>query len=151
MTAAADTSPELLPILVQHSDVNTQDNLGHTPLHSIVEITGRPDLVETLIRLAKNIDINKKNLQGNTPLHHILTEINKDYIDLDYIRLLLEHGADIYTKNKNNKTPLEIAQRLNDKKILDLFKQYSHKTSPLTESLELLTRALNMLTKQLRM
>lgn len=56
-------------------------------------------------RLVKaGASVNAKGLDNETPLHD--AAINGHY---KLVKLLVEHGADIYAKNSKGKTPLDIA------------------------------------------
>lgn len=49
-------------------------------------------------------NVNAKGLDNESPLHD--AAINGHY---KLVKLLVEHGADIYAKNSKGKTPLDIA------------------------------------------
>ena len=87
------------------TDINQRDSYGHSLLHWAC-IYGNVTMIRFLIQ--KGAKINLINNYGNTPLHH-LCAFFKD--NLKPIILLLEnYNAIPHVKNKNNKTPLDIAK-----------------------------------------
>ena len=52
-------------------------------------------------------NVNAKNKKGETPLHYAVQHNDKDLISL-----LLEHGADRHIQDCDNKTPLNLAQKI---------------------------------------
>ncbi len=73
-----------------------KDENGNTLLHLAIDKCR--ELVQELLL---NIDINAANSDGNTPLHYAC--FNRD---VEMIRLLINHGANIRAKNKYEITPL---------------------------------------------
>ncbi|XP_034950244.1 putative ankyrin repeat protein RF_0381 [Chelonus insularis] len=55
-----------------------------------------------------NVPVNCSNSRGNTPLHWTICQFN----DTDIMILLLNKGADIFARNENNETPLNLAVQL---------------------------------------
>ncbi|XP_030631776.1 ankyrin repeat domain-containing protein 22 [Chanos chanos] len=68
--------------------------------------------------LSHRVDINAVDYKGNTGLHYACQRKSHRLIPL-----LLEKNADISIKNNNNETPLDIAQRLQFKKIVTMLKK----------------------------
>lgn len=64
-------------------------------------------LTETLPTL-----VNWKNSTGDTPLHKAALSGN-----LDVVKYLVEHGAELEVKNNEGKTPFDMAQNVNQKEI----------------------------------
>ena len=54
--------------------------------------------------IAAGCDINAKNLAGNSLLHDAVSDDNRDFV-----KWLLDHGADIHTVNSENEGPLNAA------------------------------------------
>src|SRR5258708_35281049 len=76
-----------------------------TPLHSI-ELYGNLKVVQKLIEY--EADIHAEDENGWTPLH--LATLRHDLKDGSVLRLLLEHGADVNVRTKNDGwTPLHQA------------------------------------------
>ena len=97
-----------------------KDNDGNSPLHGA---SNKRHVEVAEVLLANDADVNTKDFDGNTPLHVISNdlvsrlfhrEIYGD-IQLHYVssgkvaKLLIDHGADIHTKNKFGNTPLHLA------------------------------------------
>jgi ankyrin repeat protein len=98
------------------ADVNSQDNLGLTPLHVAAS---RQDKEIVTLLLAHDAKVNVKDKAERTPLHYAVGARHpwwepKDG-DIEAARLLLNHGADINTPDKEGKTPLYYSVRLGEK------------------------------------
>jgi len=83
------------------------DNEGDTPLIKAVT-SGYYQIVELL--LVRGANINAQNELGNTALHVAATANTDRYNDMAIVRCLLDNGADVFLKNKKNKTPLQVAK-----------------------------------------
>ncbi|XP_050671183.1 26S proteasome non-ATPase regulatory subunit 10-like [Leptidea sinapis] len=81
--------------------VNEIDILGATPLHRAAA-QGRTEIVEILLKTPQ-IKLNLCDSTGSTPLHLACEEDRKTVITM-----LVEAGADMDIKNKENKTPLDL-------------------------------------------
>ncbi len=88
-------------------------NNDWTPLHN-ASYSGKLDIVEYLI--GKGADIDYQKYDGWSALHLAASCSGR----LDVVKYLVENGADIYSKNKNNKTPLDVA---NTTKIEDFLRE----------------------------
>jgi ankyrin repeat protein len=98
------------------ADSNAADNEGKTPLIFLAQ-TGYLDGVKLLLEKEVHIDYQDEN--GCTAFMNVV----KSFIPLDrkkaLMELLLEHGADINSHNKQGDTPLHMAMRRNDKTIVN--------------------------------
>ncbi|XP_034946541.1 poly [ADP-ribose] polymerase tankyrase-2-like [Chelonus insularis] len=56
--------------------------------------------------IMSGIDVNS-NLGGNTPLHRAVIHLHA--AQLDIVKMLINKGADLHARNKDNYTPLDIA------------------------------------------
>lgn len=60
-------------------------------------------IVKLLLENSDKLKVNSKDAYGNTPLHLACEEDRQDEA-----KLLVQHGADLETKNKETKTPLDL-------------------------------------------
>ena len=101
--------------LKRNADVNTRNELGHTPLHfATVSFNYRDKLDVMRFLIEKGANVNARDKYGRTPLHLLSTLGKGSYgqymgTTIRISRLLLEHGAKINVKDKRRKTPLQIA------------------------------------------
>ena len=86
-----------------------------------------PDLS---ILLNNGLSVDLQDNEGNTPLHSILLMVVQHKIlpELwkEKIITLLEAGAGISKKNKNGKSPLELANDSGNKDLIDLINSYKY-------------------------
>lgn len=80
-------------------DVNFQDNLGNTILHSTVK---NNDLTTTRYLRHYDVNFNIQNFEGNTPLHIACKNHN-----LELVEFIYRYGGDRYILNKERKTPFD--------------------------------------------
>ena len=100
---------------------------GHrTPLH-YVATTGKIHSVQVLLRHRATMLVNARDLSHNTPLHlalwsHVSDKPTLDLLahiadvkqqrgtpNIQFVQLLLEHGADVNAQNNDYSTPLHLA------------------------------------------
>lgn len=84
------------------ANLNDQDDNGLAPIHLTTKL--RSDLVFDEL-LARNADVNAISRQGVSALH--TAAFNGD---MPKVRTLVEHGADIEARNRQDRTPLDLAQ-----------------------------------------
>ena len=111
---------DTLEAVIQHgADINdTEENTRNTVLHHAI-IEGKPEMVEFLVKSKiKQIP----NRYGNEPLHvalNCLIANAKDYkVFQEIVLFLIENGADLNAKNREGKTPHDIAIDAKDLKII---------------------------------
>ena len=68
----------------------------------------------------KEIDVSLTDSRGCTALHYVATHTNNNA--LSFARHLLNHGASIKVKNKEGKTPLDIAKFNQSDAMINLLK-----------------------------
>ena len=83
-------------------------------LHDAVVYDCRVDFIKELVRHGSNINLVDE--MGDTPLHIAVESDN-----LSAIRVLLDLGADTSIKNRNGRTPRELAYLKNEKEVINLF------------------------------
>lgn len=123
---------DVVELLLAHgADVNAIDGWALTALQRAAE-KGQSDIALLLIN--KGADLNmaggrgwdiekhRENLNGEsigwTPLHWAVGNHNKEIVEL-----LLAKGADFKTKDKSNRTPLQLAVERKDEQIANLLRQ----------------------------
>ncbi len=88
--AASAAKREMVQLLIDHgADVNASGEGGYTPLHAAAR-QGNSDIIQLLID--HKADVNAADQKGLTPL---LTAVSSDKMDLDIVKILLAHGANI--------------------------------------------------------
>ena len=130
-------------LLEQRADVNLQDNIGKSALFFAVE-NGHTETTKLLLK--QGADTNLLNKDGKTPLFisvktvfdtRLYTEMNlllnlgddtvnvKNYdTSLRMIRLLLDHGADVNTRDSNTWSPLMYASHKGYFEVAELLIEY---------------------------
>lgn len=93
-------------------DVGLSNAAGETPL-MLAALKGQLEIARKLI--ARGADVNKP---GWTPLHYAVTRTEDD--SLDMVRLLLEHYAYIDAESPNRSTPLMLAAKYGDSRVVQL-------------------------------
>jgi len=91
---------------ITSSNLNLTDELGNTLLH-LSAAAGHKEVVQLLLA-QKDIkpSLSIKNHIGDTPLHKASFRGN-----VEIVQLLLKAGCDKTAKNRNNKTPLDLARQ----------------------------------------
>ena len=93
------------------ADVNKTDRYGRTALHYALEVDDELYAVEYLLEYGANPNI--QDIYGNTPLMLYIDcdgafTSGKCRHNLETVKLLISYDADIYIKNNNGKTYLDI-------------------------------------------
>lgn len=89
-------------LLENDADINITDTRASTPLHRAAS-KGNIEIVRIFLDYADKLRINNKDVYGNTPLHLACEEDRQEVAVL-----LVENGADVETKNRDNQTPLDL-------------------------------------------
>ena len=102
LSMAFEMSNDVFEATLNEGNCNTQDSEGNTPLH-IALLNGAPmSKIQHIIGLTQDVNIRNKN--GDSPLY--LAAVN----NMEQVgKLLLEKGADIFSTNKDNNSPLRLA------------------------------------------
>ena len=94
-------------LLERGANVNARDNNYKTPLLLALE---RQAFDMTRFLLEQGANPNMENSEGDTPLHTLLLQRNnKSENDVPIVHLLMEHGADMGARNKDQANPLDLA------------------------------------------
>ena len=122
--AAADHDAHMVRFLLrQHADLEAADNEGARPLHLAVRPSAETTDGERAARvevqgalLAAGARVTATDASGATPLHWAAL-----HGDLEFARLLLEHGADIQAREPGEgMTPLHVAAAGGDTDLVKL-------------------------------
>lgn len=93
---SSKTKLKIIKYSVEHgADINFQDNNGNTILHNLCNYSNKNifKIIKYVIELGINVNVQDKF--GNTALHYATKVRN----NLNIIKYLIEHGADIYINN----------------------------------------------------
>lgn len=130
---ATQASTEFMKFLIaEGANVNLKDCQGRTALYFV-------DSEKAKLLIENGADINIKDwINKNTPLHEALRiGPTKPKIDIDYIKVLVDSGADVKAVNKFGQSPLHYFKvRLNALK--DKISTYKNMKNPKTHHLNLI-------------
>ena len=112
--------PKPLELLIsKFSDVNQKNDKGETPLH-LACLHGNKQSAKLL--LSNFAEINAKDFAKNTPLMHHARRKNPD---VDFIKFLLEMGADLKIENENQQKAWDVAKTFRAKqKVINILNPY---------------------------
>ena len=110
------TSTGIVSFLLQHADVNTHNASGTTPLALAVQ--KQNEAITELLLDNPDIIIDKPNPQGYAPLHFACIGQNTNIITM-----LLEKGANMFSKTDKGYIPFHIACRRGNVEALELLIQ----------------------------
>ena len=92
------------------STTDVTNNVGDTVLHSAVRSSSTPTVT---VVLSQGASVMTKNSLGETPLHSAIMSPNKN---INVIRMLVNIGSDLLTKNNNDSTLLKSLSLFNNTK-----------------------------------
>ena len=95
-------SNDVFEATLNENNCHTQDSEGNTPLHIALKNNAPMSKIQHIIGLTN--DVNIRNRDGDSPLY-LAASKNMEQIG----KLLLEKGADIFSTNKDNNSPLRLA------------------------------------------
>ncbi|MBO4533308.1 MAG: ankyrin repeat domain-containing protein [Treponema sp.] len=102
LSMAFEMSNDVFEATLNEGNCNTQDSDGNTPLHIALINTAPMAKIQHIIGLTQDVNIRNKN--GDSPLYLAAVK-NLEQVG----KLLLEKGADIFSTNKDNNSPLRLA------------------------------------------
>ena len=95
-------------------NINSKDNSLKTPLHYAAE-NNNYEILNILVNY-DNVEINSKDKNGNTPIYYAIKNNNTRAV-----KKLIQYNANIFIKNKNKKSPIELGLHSVDKNINNIF------------------------------
>ena len=109
-------------LLKYAADVNAHGLTLRSPLH-LAEYNGELEVAQILVKHTANL--NSPDNRGKTPLHILLERrMNNEDNVLNHTRFLLDHGAEVNRRNKENQTPLLLAMGRGWFKLVRCFLEY---------------------------
>ena len=119
--ACKKSNRTMVECLLKHgADVAAIGKYNYIPLHWAAK-QGKNKTVRLLIRYGS--DVLAKNYKGNTALH-LAAKQNWTKTAKTLLKTLLKDGGDMEVVNNENETPLNLAQKYNHEKIIDLIDLY---------------------------
>ncbi|MEM7184937.1 MAG: ankyrin repeat domain-containing protein [Spirochaetota bacterium] len=120
---AAELAPQeyILALLAFGAKINTRDALGRTPLHWAIF---SPDL-DSKLNSEPADSQNEQQAQIQIVINRMREQVGKAKIGI--VKLLLIKGAAINAKDRNGKTPLDLAKKRKRKRILKVLEKHSAK------------------------
>jgi len=110
-------------LLQQGADVNIPDPTGRNALLVSVD-SHQKEYIGLFV--SNGIDINSQDNDGNVALHYPLINVLKNKMYLTYskelVKILVEEGADPHIRNKEGKSPMDMAVEAADNELIDLLK-----------------------------
>ncbi|WP_341764383.1 ankyrin repeat domain-containing protein [Candidatus Tisiphia endosymbiont of Beris chalybata] len=121
MMAAQEGHTDIVKTLIEEGAViNIQAKDGKTALMMAAQ-RGHRDIVEAL--LTNGADINITDQSGNTALHYAVSGVRPI---LEVVTMLLDQGADMLARNKDQQTPRDLAATRNPI-IMSVFNNFQEK------------------------
>ncbi len=110
-------------LLQQGADVNITDPKGRNAL--LVSI-GSNQIGYIALLVSHGNDVNSQDNDGNTALHYPLSNVLRDKRYLPYsteiVKILLKEGADPHIRNKEEKSPMDLAVESGEDELINLLK-----------------------------
>jgi uncharacterized protein len=117
---ASDADPQMVRFLIDHgADTNVHDKgEAWTPLHFAAR-----DQNEAIIRvlLEAGAEVDALDAFNNTPL---VRAVFNNSPNLSLVGLLLEYGADPHKKNNADASPVDIARKMGNYKLVDFLNSH---------------------------
>jgi len=118
--------PKSVRLLVEKgADVKVKNYLGATPFQCITGVSNavdRKNVARMLIE--KGANINEKDEKGNTLLHNVAIFARHDLAKQVTSDPYFYKKIDFTVKNKKNQTPIDIAEKRRDKKLMEMLSRF---------------------------
>lgn len=101
-------------LLARGIDINHRGERGMTPLQLAIQWKNI-ELARQLVNLGS--DLNFRDIYGNNALWYA---IGNPQIDYDFVKLMLEKGADPYRKNNIGRSSVDSAEQIGDDKLIEM-------------------------------
>jgi ankyrin repeat protein len=113
---------EVIELLLQQgADLSITDPTGRNALLVSVS-SNQKEYIRLLV--SKGIDINSWDNDGNTALHYPLISVLENKLYLPYskeiVKILMEEGADPQIRNKEGKSPMDLALESDENELISL-------------------------------
>ena len=129
-----ETSISIVSFLLNYADINSHNASGTTPLSLAVQKQNE-GITKLLLKNPK-ITINKPNLQGYSPLHFACAGESANII-----AMLLEKGADMFSKTVKGFIPFHIACRKGNVEAAELLIQKCPEKLPEEDGTKMVSKA----------
>ncbi len=110
-------------LLQQGADPNIKDPSQKNAL-LLSAYSNRKEYIGLLV--SRGVDVKSQDEDGNTALHYPMRNVlrNKMFLPLskELVRLLMDEGADPLLKNKEGKSPMDLALESGENELIDLLK-----------------------------
>lgn len=103
-------------------DVNLQNTKGQTALHFMAVYKNDLSIAQAIIQ--HNADLSLQDSAGNISLWTAIFNAQGQY---ELVKLLLEYGADVDSKNRTSKSPYDLAILMKRPEGISLVEQYNAK------------------------
>ena len=116
-------------LITKGADVNGTNLFGSTPLLAVARDKAAPDIVELLVKSGARVDAIDHS--GENALHK-LAWFGYPEENIRSAQTLLDAGADVNTKNREGKTPLDILMdnQFRNEGLVKLYREYSNRAKP---------------------
>ncbi|UCE40120.1 MAG: DUF2867 domain-containing protein [Candidatus Aminicenantes bacterium] len=117
----ADNEKAIEILLQRGANLNIPDPAGRNAL--LVSVGSHvKDYIELLV--SNGIDIDSQDYRGNTALHYPMMNVleNKEYLpySIEFVKTLVGEGADPHVRNKEGKSPMDLAEESEENELLNL-------------------------------
>jgi len=100
-------------------DVNHKDRDGQTPLH-YCGLYRNLEIAQAVLMASGNPNI--QDIYGNNALWTSVFNARGNYA---VVKLLVENGGDVASKNTSNRSPLDFAKQINEQELIDILSSKS--------------------------
>ncbi|OGX07394.1 MAG: hypothetical protein A2Y06_01415 [Omnitrophica WOR_2 bacterium GWA2_37_7] len=109
-------------LLANGADINAPGPYQSKTLLMEASWWGQADMVKFLI--GRGAEVNLINENGYTALSEAISNANEDFLNqLEIVKILVENGADVYLTGMFKMTPLMLAVKSGDQRIIDYLKE----------------------------